>query len=179
MIWPICPSAATTGYRGESFRKELTEVDAAGIILRVEPKTAQRARERREKEIASRSHIIPHIGCSFQSSIPLASLLPFKSAENSPSAVRKHVVEARRRQVGAGRFLHNIGHSAFSECVSESASARLQLRQVCRGILRGFPCILEAGGVIVADDRVAFSGGADHPHESGVRLGKCHASRNV
>jgi len=92
--------------------------------------------------------------------------------------VRKHVVEAKVERFALAASLTTAGRvlsrNAFANSLVQLRAARDG--SPCIGCIPG---ILEASGVVIPNDVLPLPGGAVHPHQSGVRLGKCQASKKV
>ncbi len=64
------------------------------------------------------------------------------------------------------------GQRALAQRGGEQRASSFRARPGWRRCIRGVPRRREAGGVVIADDRAAFSFGRRQPHQSGVRFGK-------
>src|ERR1700678_4361786 len=65
----------------------------------------------------------------------------------------------QRGKVSARRFFNSRGQRAGGECVGKGARAGFQRLEICRRIFGHLPRILEARGIVVADDGVALARG--------------------
>ena len=93
--------------------------------------------------------------------------------------MRKQVVEASVERFALAASFTAAGSVLSRKRVGEQPRPLLQDSRCCRRVFRRGPCVLESRRIIVADARPPLPFGASQPHHSGVRLGKCHASRKV
>ena len=66
----------------------------------------------------------------------------------------------QRGKVSARRFFHRCGQRAGGQSVDKGARAGFQRLEIGRGIFGCLPRILEARGIVVADDGVALTLGS-------------------